>query len=142
MWRIFNPFKPKLIHAQVQEFLEWRNKISPTATASHKSNLEYFVKNSSFSDITKITEDDIRDFSLKQHTQYQIMSMKKSLLMCVAYHTRLKISPKHVNLISIMNTPRGRKPAIDKIRQVKKMREQGLSYRAIARIMHITPLTI
>jgi transposase-like protein len=142
---MFNPllwFQKKVIKHQIEDFISWKKQISTISASTHESNLLKFLGQTSLSDIRKLTEEEVYDFAQTQRTNYQIVSMKKSLLQCIAFHRRLIIESKNDTFNSLMKTPVGRKPHIHKIRQVKKLREQGISIRAISRIMHVSPAMI
>lgn len=129
----------KLRH-QIEDFVAWNKKLSVSAYTTHQEVLSKFMRATNFRHALQIKPENIEEYCNKQRTPYSQTYSKRSLEMFVSFHERLIILPERARLIIMRKTLGGRKPRIDKIKTVKRLRKEGInghipSYRTISRIM-------
>jgi hypothetical protein len=140
------PFVKKLMQRklakQIDDFVEWNKKFTSTAYYIHHVTLYEFMQATSHRDAHFITPEHINEYCNSLNTKYQYLKAKRTLEMFILYHKRLIIRPQNATLRKLMKHSGGRRLEIERIRQVKRLRQEGIngtipSFPSIARMLKI-----
>jgi hypothetical protein len=117
-------FRQRKLKKQIDGFIEWSAKNSPTASLIHKEALEKFIRDTYNREASEITPEHINEYSHSLRTPYAEVIAKRSINMFLLYNKRLIIRPQNAKLILMKNHAGGRRLSIKQIRKVKELRNK------------------
>lgn len=130
------------LRQQIEAFIVWNKKFTSSAHITHKEVLTKFMNKTEFRHALEIKPEHINEYCKTQRTRYAEIYTRRSLEMFVLFSTRLIIRPENAKLKLLMKHSGGRKLEIDRIKQVKKLRREGIngtipSFPSISRMLKI-----